>query len=87
MINLKKFKNKAKGIEVTVKIGKSGLTHNLVNEIKKQLKTLKLVKVKMLRSFIDEGDKNKKDLAKDIAEKCKAELVDSVGFVVVLYKR
>jgi len=84
MVDRKELKEKAKPIEPMIRIGKNGLTENAVKEIKKHLKKKKLVKVKLLKSFI--SDKNKKQVANDVAEKTQSMLVDSVGFVVVLYK-
>ncbi|MDD5086523.1 MAG: YhbY family RNA-binding protein [Candidatus Nanoarchaeia archaeon] len=84
MINKKELKDKSKSIQPVIRIGKSGLTENAIKEIKKQLKKKKLIKVKFLRSFI--SDKNKKQAANEIAEKTESILIDSVGFVVVLWK-
>ncbi len=80
-----KLKEKAKQLEPVIRIGKNGLTDSLVNEIKRQLENKKLVKIKLLRPFIQ--DKDKKMAAKEIAEKTGSVLIDSVGFVVVLHKR
>jgi len=84
MLNNKKLKEKSKTLEPIIRVGKNGLTENTIKEIKKQLNKKKLIKVKFLRSFI--GDKNKKEVAKEIAQKTNSQLIDSVGFVVVLYK-
>jgi len=66
-------------------LGKKGLSEEQVAEIKLQLKTRKLVKIKLLRSF-SEG-KDKKKVFKDLADLTKSTLVYSVGFVGVLHKR
>ena len=79
------LKEKAKQLEPMIRIGKNGLTDGVINEIKSQLKSKKLVKIKLLRHFIQ--DKDKKMVAKEIAEKTDSVLIDSVGFVVVLHKR
>ena len=76
---------KAKYLEPAVRIGKSGLTEGTVNEIKRQLKNKKLIKIKLLKAFIE--DKDRKEIAKLIAEKTNSELIHQVGFVVVLYKK
>ncbi len=80
----KKLKEKAKTLEPVIRIGKNGLTESTVKEIKKQLNKKKLIKVKFLRAFI--SDKNKKEVAKEIAQKTNSQLIDLVGFVIVLYK-
>jgi len=84
MLNNKKLKEKAKTLEPVIRIGKNGLTENTIKEIKKQLNKKKLIKVKLLRAFI--SDKNKKEVAKEIAQETNSQLIDLVGFVVVLYK-
>lgn len=76
---------KAKKLEPVLRIGKNGLTSGVVEEIKKQLKKKKLIKVKFLKAALEE--KNRKEFAKEIAEKTDGELIHQVGFVVVLYKR
>ena len=72
-------------IEPIVRIGKSGLSDTVVGEIKKQVQQKKLIKVKMLRSFVGTGDK--KALARELAEKTGSILVHSVGLIVVLAKK
>ena len=54
-------------------------------EIKKQLMQKKLIKLKLLQAAI--GDRDRKELAREIAEKTNSELIHQVGFVIVLYKR
>lgn len=81
---MSELKAKAMNIEATVRIGKNGLTEGTLNEIKRQLKNSKLVKVKLLKPFI--ADKDKKIIAKDIAEKTNSELVNVIGFVITLHK-
>ena len=82
---IKQLKEKAKLLEPTVRIGKNGLTESAVGEIKKQLKKRGIIKVKMLRNFI-EGRK-KKEVAQQVAEQTESELVDSIGFVLVLKRK
>lgn len=79
---IKQMRSKAKLLEPMVRIGKNGLTEASINEIKKQLKKKKLIKIKLLKSIED-----RKKLAKEIAEKTDSVLIESVGFVVVVYKR
>jgi RNA-binding protein YhbY len=44
-----------------------------------------LVKVKFLRSFLEDNDR--KEAASKLAKATESDLLDQVGFVVVLYKR
>ena len=75
---------RAKNIEPTIRIGKKGLTDQQLNEIEKQLNKRKLVKIKLLRSFLE--DKDKKKVFKEIAEKTNSKLVYSAGFVAAFHK-
>jgi RNA-binding protein len=85
-MNLKtELKLKAKSLEPIVRIGKNGLTEGIVNEMIRQLKKKKLIKVKLLKSFVQ--DKSRKELANEISSATNSEVIDSVGFVVVLRKK
>jgi len=85
MESIRELKKKAAALEPIVRIGKSGLSGTVVGEIKKQIEQKKLIKVKMLRSFVGAGDKKK--LAAEIAEKTGSTLVHSVGLIAVLAKK
>lgn len=85
MEDIKKLKAKAMALEPVVRIGKSGLTETVVSEMKKQLEKNRIIKIKMLKSFVGRNDK--KDAAKQIAEKTNSRLVHTVGFVVVIAKK
>ena len=85
MEDIKKLKAKAMALEPIVRIGKSGLTETVMTEIKKQLNQKQLIKIKMLKSFV--GREEKKDAAKQIAEKTNSRVVYTIGFVVVLAKK
>jgi len=82
MEKLKELKTKSMGLEPVVRIGKSGLTESVVSEIKKHLKKKKLIKIKMLQAFVN--GKDKKVLAKEIADTVEGVLIHTVGFVVVV---
>lgn len=85
MESIKELKAKAMAIEPIVRIGKSGLTESVIGEIKKQVEQKKLIKIKVLKAFV--GGKDKKELAKEIAEKTGSVLVHNVGFIVVLARK
>ena len=84
-MDIKELKEKSKFLEPVIRIGKNGLTENVVLEIKKHLKKHKLIKVKMLKPFLE--SKDKKEAAEEIAQKTDSMLIDKVGFVVVLFKK
>jgi len=69
-------------LPIVVRIGKAGLTPSVIEEIKKQVKKRKVVKVKFLPVLAQGRDK--KAFAKELAAKTGARLVSQVGFVAVL---
>ena len=74
---------------VTINVGKKGITEGLIKEINMVLEKRGIVKVRMLRNFRMVGElqgKDKKQLAKEIAEKVNGKLVDFRGFVLT-FKR
>ena len=82
-MDIKVLKAKAKDLNPIVRIGKSGLSETVIAEITQQLKVKKLIKVKFLRSALEEADR--KSLVASLVEKTPSVLVQNVGFVVVLY--
>lgn len=82
---IKELKKKSKLLEPVIRIGKNGLSEESISEINKLLKKKKLIKIKFLKSFIEGHDKKKE--AAELCEKTGAELIDRIGFVVVIYKR
>ena len=81
----KELKSKAKAIKPILWIGKNGITDGLINELKYLLKRKKLVKIKLLRGFLEENDK--KEVVDELVTKTDSELVEQVGFIIVLYRR
>ncbi|PKK85325.1 MAG: RNA-binding protein [Thermoplasmata archaeon HGW-Thermoplasmata-1] len=79
------MKSKATKMEATLQIGKGGISEGVVEELRVQLKDRKLVKVKLLRSALEEG--GRREMAEKLAEMTNATLIDVRGSSVVLYKR
>ncbi|MCX6709776.1 MAG: YhbY family RNA-binding protein [Candidatus Woesearchaeota archaeon] len=80
----KRIKEKAKAIPIVVRIGKMGVTKELLSEIERHLNKKGIVKVKMLNNFTGEHDRF--ETAGEIAEKTGSTLIDVKGFVIILYK-
>lgn len=85
METLKKLKDKARHIEPVVRIGKNGLNEGTLKEINRLIRKRKLIKVKMLGASLE--GKDRKEMAKEIAAKADAKLIQQMGGVVVLYKK
>jgi RNA-binding protein len=82
---MKKEQTHLHRIEPVIRIGKNGITENIIKDIKIHIKKRKLIKVKLLKSFI--GEKNKKDIANELADKTDSKIIQQIGFVVVLSEK
>lgn len=72
-------------LPVLVRIGKLGITDTVLDEIKKQVRKRKIIKVKFLPGHA--VGKDKRQFANELAEKTGTEIVHQVGFVVVLQRK
>ena len=80
---LKEKKKVAHDLDATIRMGKSGVTQALIDEIKDHIKRKDAVKVKLLGTKREET----KQIAGELAERCNAELIDVRGNTVVLWKK
>ncbi|RLI88147.1 MAG: RNA-binding protein [Candidatus Altiarchaeales archaeon] len=67
-----------------IQIGKSGITEPLIAEIKAQLKKRKILKVRILKSA---RTADRKEIAQEVAERAKADLLVVRGNTFTLSKR
>jgi len=81
------LKKEAHKLSSFTSIGKNGLSENLISQVKNYLKVHHLCKIKILRTFLDESNLEKSEVAKTLAEKTKSELVQLVGLTAILYKK
>ena len=86
-LQLISLRKKAHAIEPLVRIGKAGLGQTLFQEITKQLKSHKLVKIKLLKNFIDDIPMTKRELGEELALKTGSMLISIVGNTIVLFKK
>ena len=70
---------------VTLRIGRSGLTDAMYDELDAQLRSRKVVKVKMNKGLTDERDE-RRQLFEQIAERAGAVLVDARGNVAIYWR-
>jgi len=78
-------RHKLKDEKPTIWIGKDGLTPQLSSEIEKQLDKSKMLKVKILKSALQQ--ETAKTIASKAAEQAGASLVEVRGHVFILYRR
>lgn len=66
-----------------MQIGKAGITQGVIDQLDHELEERSLVKVKLLKTSLLA---DKKVLAQELATKTGSELVQVVGYVVVLFR-
>jgi RNA-binding protein len=74
------LRGKAQVLPATVHVGKEGITQMIIEEIAKQLKKTKLVKIKLLPAL----EKDRKEAASELAKATTSVLVEVRGRTVVL---
>jgi RNA-binding protein len=79
---LKSLRGQAHHLKPVVTVADKGLSESVVAEIERALNDHELIKVK-LRS----DREKRKEWALDIATRCKAELVNSIGQVACFYRK
>ena len=77
---IKEIKRIGADLKPTIHVGKDGITDSLIEEVKLQVKTRKVVKIRLLPASGDEKDV----IAKEISERSGAILVDVRGSIVLL---
>lgn len=71
--------------KVTIRIGRSGLSDAMYEELDAQLSSRKVVKVKMNKGLIEERS-SRRTVFEEIAERVNAILVDARGNVAIYWR-
>lgn len=77
---MKDVKRVGHGLRPTVHVGKDGVTDALIEEIAKQVKNRKVVKVRLLPSV----EEDRKKVAEDLSIRSDSVLIEVVGHTVLL---
>ncbi len=80
---MKAVKRVGHGLRPTVHVGKEGVTDTLIEEIAKQVKARKVVKVRLLPSV----EEDRKQVAEDLAKRSNSVMIEVVGHTVLLCDR
>jgi RNA-binding protein len=81
-LDIKKFRSQAHALKPVILIGQSGLTDAVLNEIQLALDTHELIKIK-IRST---DRQSRKEISANICSTTEAELIQSIGQIIVLYR-
>lgn len=79
------LRGQAANVVASTHVGKNGVTPPLVEELRRQLKDNRLVKVKLLRSAVEAMPREA--MGKELAERTGSELIEIKGNTIVLFKR
>jgi putative YhbY family RNA-binding protein len=82
---IKEMRSEAMNKTSDIIIGKNGLTDQVIANINELLSRQKLVKLKILQSYISDKDKNV--VFDDIATKTHSKVVQKIGFTITLTRR
>lgn len=82
---LKNMRQESKILTPNINIGKNGLTDQVIKNIREELSRNKLVKLKILQSYLEDKDKN--EVFEEIAQKTEAKAVHKIGFTITLTRR
>ncbi len=74
----------SRDFQPSVRIGKSGITENLITEIDEQLSRKEVVKIKINRGLFDKGDI--KQVWEHLSSETNSNIVSSRGNVCVLWR-
>ncbi len=82
---LRKLKTMAKSIQPLLRIGKKGISDNIVQELRRLLKRYHLVKIKVLKAAPIEGKEELKEMAQSLAKETNSKVVLVIGNTFTLY--
>ena len=82
---IKLLRSQSKELEPCARIGKNGLNPGMLKQLYQLLEKRAMIKVKLLKSSFVGNEKKK--FIEELVMKTQSQLVDSIGNVVVLYKK
>jgi len=72
--------------KVDLQLGKKGLTDSFLREVEERLKRQGVVKIRILKSYIRSSEKDRRGIAREVAEKVKARLIEVRGYTFIIAK-
>lgn len=76
------LRSKAHHLDPIFQVGKGGVNENMVKQIANALEARELIKVSVLQNC----GEDKREVAEELAKGTRAELVQVIGSIIVLYK-
>ena len=78
-----KLRGEANGMSPLFQIGKDGISENVIEQVNEALEARELIKLRVLNNSLYTA----KEAAYDLAEECDAEVIQTIGNVLVLYRK
>ncbi len=85
--NLKEEIKKRVAGKTDLQLGKKGITDAFIREVKNRLEKQGVVKIKILKSFRKTTELDRREIARLVADKTGAKLVEVRGYTFILMKR
>ncbi|MBZ4683537.1 MAG: RNA-binding protein [Fusobacteriaceae bacterium] len=79
------LKQQAHSLTAVVRIGKDGLTDNIIENIENAIRVKELIKVKALQNA-ELSKQELREIAEEIAKKAEVEIVDIIGKTIIFFK-
>lgn len=76
------LKSMANTMDVTLQIGKNGVTESLIKQVDEDLENRELIKINVLNNSMLDVDQ----VARELTEETDAEFVQSIGNKIVIYR-
>jgi len=73
--------------KVDVQLGKKGITDAFINEVKNRLEKHGVVKIRVLKSYIKTSGMDRREIARLVAERANAKIIDIRGYTFIIVKR
>jgi len=84
--NIEEEIRKRRAGKVDVQLGKNGITEGFIREVKNRLEKHGVVKIRILKSFRRISGMDRRDIARIVAEKTGARLLEVRGYTFTLVK-
>ena len=77
------LRGQANQMNVLFQVGKDGISENVITQVENALTARELIKLRVL----DNSLYTAREAAQELAKACNAEIIQTIGNVLVLYKR
>ncbi len=81
---ISELKAQAHTLEPIVRVGKTGLSETVIEEINKHLKKRRLIKVRVLKTLLE--TQSKEQVKVILEDQLKCQVLAFTGFILILYR-